>query len=207
MNESKMTGMPKIKRIILHHAAYEFKSFPIIDDTSTEMDIRKGAEAIFNEVDSWHLKRWSTGCGYHFAIGNGRGIGDGSIKVWRPLKYQGVHTKGQNHDSIGIMLLGALQNKLPSRKQVDAVVHIAATLCNLYALDPMGEYNEMRFVLRNQGPVISGHRDWRGHEANDCPGGLYELLPSIRKSVRSLMGLESPVSGIYLGTGDTRRRT
>lgn len=207
MNEAKMTNMPKIKRIIYHHAAYDFRSFPIIDDASTDIDIRKGAEAVFNEVDSWHLKRWATGCGYHFAIGNGRGIADGSVKIWRTLKYQGVHTKGQNHDSIGIMLMGALQNKIPSRAQVEAVVHLSATLCKLYSLDPQGEYNEIRFALRNKGFVISGHKDWRGHETNDCPGGLYELLPSIRKSVRSLMDLESSFSGIYLGTEDARRRT
>ena len=197
MNVTKMTNMPKIKRIIFHHAAYDFRSFPIVDDTSTDIDIRKGAEAVFNEVDSWHLKRWATGCGYHFAIGNGRGIADGSIQVWRPMQYQGVHTKGQNHDSVGIMLLGALQNKMPSRKQVDAVVHIASTLCKLYDLNPLGEYNEMRFALRNKGPVISGHKDWRGHEANGCPGGLHELLPSIRKSVAALVNLESFVFPVY----------
>ena len=194
---SKMHRMPRVRRVIFHHAAYEFKEIPEVAYDSPYAERIELAMRVFNMVDSWHLARWSTGCGYHFVIGNGHGIPDGHINIWRHICYQGAHCKGQNHDSVGIMLMGNLAEHMPSQKQIEACIEIAKRKCALYTLNPLGTYSRIRFDRKNVGPIISGHKDWRGHETNDCPGSLHKLLPEIRTAVDKLLVLEAPISTVY----------
>ena len=44
--------------------------------------------------------------GYHFVI-----MRDGQIMEGRPIKYAGAHTKGHNHDSIGVALMGGWKSE------------------------------------------------------------------------------------------------
>lgn len=62
----------------------------------------------------WHLDRGFRDIGYHFVIGNQypettkseNYIFDGSLEIGRPIKEEGAHCKGLNHNSVGICLIG-----------------------------------------------------------------------------------------------------
>ena len=197
MNERYMDILHVIRRMMFHHADYDFKELGIIENTDNHEAVKKAAEHVIDIVDSWHLERWKSGFGYHYAIGNGHGIPDGWIWPGRTLKYCGAHTKCNNHDSIGIMLMGDLTKHAPTDKQVKACIRLATHLCSMYGLDPMGHYRRRRFLVMQEGPVISGHRDWKGHETNDCPGSLYMRLPEIREAVKEELNFAYQPPGVY----------
>jgi hypothetical protein len=182
-----MTEMKKIRRLILHHAEFDFKDWPIVKQNSPIGDITNGIASIIKEVDDWHRKRWVTGLGYHFIVGNGHGIPDGYVAIGRPMKYQGAHVKRHNHDSVGILVMGNLVEHEPTDAQIAGVASICATLCFVFDLDPLGEYSRRRFGKKQEGMVISGHNDWSGHETNACPGSLSDYLSGIRVETQSLL--------------------
>lgn len=69
-------------------------------------------------IDQWHKERGWSGIGYHFVICNGYPTYEswknkqidpkylGKIEIGRPIEKIGSHAKGDNHDSIGICLIG-----------------------------------------------------------------------------------------------------
>jgi len=187
MVTARMTKMKKIRRLALHHADFDFGDWPVVKQNSPINEITGGIASIVKEIDDWHLKRWSTGLGYHFIVGNGHGIPDGYIAVGRPMKYQGAHVKGHNHDSVGILVMGDLAEHDPTNAQTAGVVSICATLCFMFDLDPLGEYSKRRYGKRQKGMVISGHNDWSGHKTNDCPGRLSNFIDGIRVETQSLL--------------------
>lgn len=93
------------------------------------------------------------GIGYHFYIEK-----DGSIHRGNPEEMIGAHTGDHNSNNLGVSLEGNYQtnSNIPD-VQWQSLVSIVAYLCNKYSLSPN----------RN---VIKGHREWSGHESNDCPG-------------------------------------
>lgn len=182
-----MTEMKNVRRQILHHADFDFEDWPIVTMDSLANDIMNGIASVVKEVDDWHLKRWSTGLGYHFLVGNGHGIPDGYVAIGRPMKYQGAHARGHNHDSVGILVVGDLEKHGPSDAQVRGVIGICATLCFMFDMDPLGEYSRRRYLKKQNGMIISGHRDWAGHKTNNCPGMLEDLIPGIRLETESLL--------------------
>ena len=78
-----------IKYIIVHCAA-----------TKPSQDI--GAQ----EIRRWHLERGFKDIGYHYVIRR-----DGSIESGRPEWEVGAHAKGYNASSIGVCLVGGLDNE------------------------------------------------------------------------------------------------
>ncbi len=99
---------------------------------------------------------------------------------------RGAHTLGFNERSVGIAVIGNLDERRPSAKAVSTVIKLAA-----WKLDRYGRMATGRVVVRSTGsdkyaedervrlPVIDGHRD-----TNDtaCPGEyLYAKLPEIRR--------------------------
>ena len=52
-------------------------------------------------IREWHLKRGFNDVGYHYFITNG-----GRLQYGRSIGDVGAHTRGHNHDSIGICLHG-----------------------------------------------------------------------------------------------------
>lgn len=85
--------MRKINKIIIHCSDSEWGD---VDD-----------------IDQWHKERGWDGVGYNYVITNGRPKSgdyqeawDGRIQEGRPVSKQGAHCKGENHDSIGICLIG-----------------------------------------------------------------------------------------------------
>jgi hypothetical protein len=83
-----------IKEIIVHCAA-----------TTPDMDIGR------DEIDRWHSRRGfksdsGVPCGYHRIIRR-----DGSVEWGRPFKEIGAHCKGRNIYSIGICMVGGLNDE------------------------------------------------------------------------------------------------
>ncbi len=82
--------MRKIKGIIIHCSA-----------TKPSMDI--GVE----EITDWHVNgnNWSD-IGYHYVIRR-----NGSLEIGRDLEKNGAHCKGHNKNTIGICLIGGVNDK------------------------------------------------------------------------------------------------
>ena len=138
------------KYIVIHHSAYD-----------------AGSEAIFDRYHHFDLG-WK-GVGYDFVIGNGHGSADGKVEVTFRWEEQitGAHaaSKGNEYNryGIGICLVGDLENKYPTARQMEALVGLVNYL-----------QNRCRIPTRN----IMGHRDVPG-ASTKCPGKnlpWYEFL-------------------------------
>ena len=77
----------------------------------------------FKEINSWHLEKgWKgpsgIGCGYHFIVRR-----NGAVEVGRMVDEKGAHVQGQNHDSVGVCLVGThefLESQIKSLRRVVA---------------------------------------------------------------------------------------
>ena len=58
------------------------------------------------EIDAWHRKKGWAGCGYHYVIRR-----NGVVETGRPENKAGAHVLGYNHCSIGICLVGGLNEQ------------------------------------------------------------------------------------------------
>jgi hypothetical protein len=132
----------KWKSIVLHHSSTAGGDVASID---AEHRRRKDASG----------KPW-LGIGYHFVIGNGSGMADGSVEPtfrWRK-QLAGAHAGDlkQNESGIGICLIGNFNDVEPTPRQVASVKELITALAEQYQLDRSD-------VVR--------HQDVR---ATECPG-------------------------------------
>lgn len=112
---------------------------------------RPGQDFGAADIRSWHKARGWRDIGYHFVIRL-----DGTIEPGRPLEHEGAHVSGHNHESVGICLIGGLDEKgAPAATFTDAQ-YVSLRLL----LDGLGQ--------RYPGAVIRGHRDFFG-VAKACP--------------------------------------
>jgi len=121
------------KYVVLHHSANEVGNY--------------------DQIDHEHKKTlgWA-GCGYHFIIGNGTGSPDGQIEVsqrWSNQKH-GVHcrngkTSEVNEYGIGICLVGDLDDKPPTPRQIAAAKALVTYLGDRYSIptDHMGSHAQL----------------------------------------------------------------
>ncbi len=121
------------KYVVLHHSANETGNY--------------------DQIDKEHRKTlgWA-GCGYHFIIGNGTGSPDGQIEVsqrWSNQK-NGVHcrnskTSEMNEYGIGICLVGDLDDKPPTPRQIQAAKNLVAYLSERYSIpgDHIGSHAQL----------------------------------------------------------------
>jgi len=123
-----------INRIIIHCAA-----------TKPGMDIG------VKEIRKWHVEgnRWND-VGYHYVIRR-----NGDIEKGRNDAISGAHVAGHNADSIGICLVGGIDDAGKpasnfARAQWAALEHLVKELMALYP-----------------GAAVSGHNDWTTAKA--CP--------------------------------------
>lgn len=127
----------------------------IIHCTATTPDFMKDMPSLAKviEVKRWHVEQngWSN-IGYHWLVDR-----DGRILPGRIEEVQGAHTKGRNHDSIGVALFGGYA----SNENDDFSDHYTpeqdAALRNL-----LTEISERHDVY-----LISGHNQYA---AKACPG-------------------------------------
>lgn len=121
-----------INRIVVHHSA-----------TPADRDIGVA------QIAEWHSLRGFSNVGYHFVIRR-----DGKAETGRPLAIAGAHTKGFNADSIGICLVGGVEQHL--KPQNNFTPRQLATLATL--LDDL--------LLTWPDAEICGHKDLA---ATECP--------------------------------------
>ena len=58
------------------------------------------------DIHRWHIERGWSGIGYHFVIEK-----DGVLRSGRPLDTVGAHCKGFNSESVGICMVGGLNQQ------------------------------------------------------------------------------------------------
>ncbi|WP_448218414.1 N-acetylmuramoyl-L-alanine amidase [Endozoicomonas sp. 2B-B] len=84
-------------------------------------DTRANQHVTFDDIKRWHtMERAFLDIGYHWVIER-----DGSVKQGRPIEDWGAHVKYHNHESVGICLVGGLNehnepedNFTPEQKRV-----------------------------------------------------------------------------------------
>jgi N-acetyl-anhydromuramyl-L-alanine amidase AmpD len=86
-------------------------------------------------VRSWHVRRGWSDIGYHFLIKR-----DGKIQKGRKIERAGAHTRGYNSTSVGIALVGGINEKgRPqfnfTKEQMVSLDHLATELCETYGID------------------------------------------------------------------------
>jgi N-acetylmuramoyl-L-alanine amidase len=108
-------------------------------------------------------KGWG-GIGYHFVITD-----DGTLICARPTILKGAHVGGHNTENLGVNCPGTTGDRpTPEQKAtyrwLVANAHTAA-LPKAHRADR--DLRQARFF---------GHRDWSGHESNECPGTFYGMF-------------------------------
>jgi len=124
----------EVKYIVVHCSA-----------TTPDMDI--GAQVI----DAWHIGRGWSGIGYHGVIRR-----DGALESGRELTRMGAHVRGHNSESVGICLVGGLDD---DRRP-------AATFT-------AEQYTTLKYVLgglvrRFPGAKVVGHHDLNPRKSCPC---------------------------------------
>lgn len=140
--------------IVLHHTAAESGSVESIHEEHLKRKDKNG-------------KHW-LGVGYHFVIGNGKGMGDGEIEPtfrWRQ-QLQGAHAgvADFNQHGIGIVLVGNFEESPPTRAQTASIKKLVGILKRDYGI---------------VGSKIVGHSDVK---ATECPGKHFPMS-DVRDSI------------------------
>lgn len=135
------------KYVVLHHTAAEEGSVESIHEIHLKNKDKSG--------NPW------LGIGYHFVIGNGKGMGDGEIEPtfrWRE-QLQGAHAGvGEyNQQGIGIVLIGNFEKTAPTAAQLTAVKRLVGVMKQSYSID---------------NDHVVGHGDVK---ATECPGRKFPL--------------------------------
>lgn len=119
------THLRNVRKIIIHHTAGP--------KTMTVEEIRR-----------FHVeKRKYRDIGYHALIDQA-----GIIHMGRPINLQGAHCSGQNHDSLGISLIGYYHppvNDTITEQQMDALTRLCAFWCQLYGLPASAIWPHQKF--------------------------------------------------------------
>lgn len=102
------------------------------------------------EIDQWHRARGFLKVGYHYVIRR-----SGKVEIGREVDEIGAHVLGHNSDSIGICLVGGVDERdRPQQNFTDEQYHsLNELLTTLFASYPTAE--------------LKGHRDFDSGKA--CP--------------------------------------
>lgn len=104
------------------------------------------------EIDRWHRDRGMRGVGYHYIIRR-----DGEVELGRAKEQVGAHVRGHNRTSIGVCLVGGIDDsgEAEDNYTLDQYVALAELLQQLHEEFPEAE--------------ILGHRDFpRVRKACPC---------------------------------------
>lgn len=104
---------------------------------------KPGMDVGLREIRQWHKERGFLDVGYHFIIRR-----NGVIEVGRDVDQVGAHTVGQNETSVGICLVGGVDNSM--KPQANFTPQQMATLRTL--LKEMTD--------KYPGVAVKGHREF-----------------------------------------------
>ncbi|KAF7665415.1 hypothetical protein LDENG_00144420 [Lucifuga dentata] len=146
--QQRETLRDSAQRVIIHHTA-----------RANCKGLRECMDELV-KIQMIHMtKRGFADIGYNFLVG-----GDGMLYEGRGWGVVGAHTKGNNHDSLGIAFMANFNNDTPSTEAISSVKQLLRSGVSQRYLQP-------EFVLL-------GHRDL-GNTA--CPGeNLYASLSHLR---------------------------
>jgi len=140
-------------------------NFLVVHCAATPPSLDVGA----TEIDRWHRDRGFLGIGYHFVIRR-----DGTAEPGRPLHEMGAHVRGWNNKSIGICLVGGVdEDKQPAMNFEQAQLETLKML-----LENVPQVLGAAGVQTKDVGVL-GHRDFPG---------VHKACPSF--DVREWLGLE-----------------
>ena len=130
----------KPTQIILHHS--------FTSDSKT---------VSFGAIRKYHVETlgWKE-IGYHIGIELARN--DYEIFMGRMWDIQGAHTKGQNHNSLGICFIGNYDLKSPSDKILETGAKVVSYWMRLFNISI---------------DSIFGHRHFASYKS--CPGNLFNI--------------------------------
>jgi N-acetylmuramoyl-L-alanine amidase len=97
------------------------------------------------EIDRWHRDRGFAEIGYHYIIRR-----SGEVEKGRPDEKPGAHVAGHNHNTLGICLIGGLNEA--GRPAPDYTQAQWAALRKLV----------QELLLAHPGAEVKGHRDFPG---------------------------------------------
>lgn len=156
------------KYIVVHHSAGNSGSVDSIHEDHLKKKDKSG--------NPW------LGIGYHFVIGNGKGMPDGEIEPtfrWR-TQIQGAHAgsndKDYNERGIGVCLIGNFENGPPSAAQRRSIRQLVQTLKNEYGIPTVN---------------IVGHKDIRA-SSTECPGKLFPMHEVAGEDAPAMFGQQVP---------------
>ncbi len=132
----------KITKIIIHHSG----------NHDTPKKIRE-----------LHVKEYGwEDIGYHYMISR-----TGRIIKGRDEEKTGAHAKGENKESIGICLLGNLDEKEPTKEQITSLKKLIKELSKKHPIKTIKEHREVKGVKKS------------------CPGKKYDkkITEEIRKEI------------------------
>ena len=129
--DSKQSWMAEVEEtewqyIVIHHSATESGS---VESIHVEHSNRRDAEG-----NPW------LGIGYHFLIGNGLGMSDGTVQATFRWKEQihGAHSGNEvfNARGIGICLIGNFEETHPSKAQINSLKSLVQVLAARHRIAP-----------------------------------------------------------------------
>ena len=127
----------------------EFTKYIVVHCSATRpsMDIGK------TDIDRWHRAKSWLAIGYHYVIKR-----DGTIEEGRPDNVMGAHVSGHNSHSVGICLIGGVDEHDINKAE------------NNFTDEQFESLQELLTGLQEKYPeaVIQGHRDFTGVK-KDCP--------------------------------------
>lgn len=99
------------------------------------------------QIEEWHLSRGFSSIGYHFVITRA-----GDLQLGRPLEEIGAHVQGFNANSVGICMVGGLDER--GLELVNAP--------QMFTPDQWATAHDLVAMLRHVYPSakIKGHRDF-----------------------------------------------
>lgn len=130
-----------LREVVLHHTAFPMAKIAGGRTLAAE-------SAHMREMQRWHFGRKFCDLGYHFVVSP-----SGRVFLGRPIDRMGAHVLNANQGTIGISLMGNFQEEQPTQAALASIAFVRGQLI------PGG----LKLPLK-------GHRDYPGHETNECPG-------------------------------------
>lgn len=110
------------------------------------------------QIREWHLEKGWEDIGYHYVI-----CRDSTLEVGRPERFIGAHVEGANHNSIGICLVGGLDEKgVPAPNYGQGMLETLRR-----AIDDI-QFRYMRLNGDGVPLTVAGHHDYAG-VTKACP--------------------------------------
>jgi len=135
-----MKLLKEIKFIVVHHTRGDYDSIDKIKEFHTK------------------VRGWKD-IGYHWVIGDGKGLIDGKLYKGRSEKFIGAHVKGFNQNSIGIVLVGNFDKAPPSKKQIETLIKFLKAKMKKYKI--------------SSGNIL-GHNETKD-ATKTCPGRFIDM--------------------------------